>query len=344
MIKRMFGASLAIALGACSSLPDVEYRYFPTRSSTTISLTRTLQCDSIASEVVYYDSPSVTTTYGADRSKPYTIGIKTFERSFSPFVDSDLTFAFYDDGRLKSINQSTTGQGEAVIKAVASVITTLAPIIASRDIDAPKSQTPALRCIDVFLLGGGKPISVVYTAKANLADSVEQTLDLKVDPGSKSVAERLRGLPQMSVLVGRFESDGSGARFAKGTPTDADGVLLPLQEMGSVKLIIQEKEGKPVGETNVVVPGAKPYYLPVPRAALFGKQSFSLGLAESGAITSVSYGKLTGVPGALNAGTAIIGATQPPDAADAAKSKSKADVIAQQQRLARCQQKPVDCT
>jgi hypothetical protein len=54
------------------------------------------------------------------------VSIRRIEGTFGSFADSDANFQFYDDGRLKSINQSTTGQGETIIKSVVSLGTTVA--------------------------------------------------------------------------------------------------------------------------------------------------------------------------------------------------------------------------
>jgi hypothetical protein len=85
--------------------------------------------------------------------------------------------------------------------------------------------------------------------------------------------------------------------------------------------------------------------LPIPKAALFGKQTFSLSLSEAGTITAVDYGKQTGAAGALNAAGSIATAVDPETpTAKAADLKAQADIIAQQQRLLRCQRAPASCT
>ena len=95
---------------------------------------------------------------------------------------------------------------------------------------------------------------------------------------------------------------------------------------------------------KLTAPDAQTYVLPIPKAALFGKQSFSLALSEAGVITSVEYGKNTGAASVLNAAGAAATAQAPETtAAKAADVKAQADLIAQQQRLARCQANPAQC-
>jgi hypothetical protein len=55
--------------------------------------------------------------------------------------------------------------------------------------------------------------------------------------------------------------------------------------------------------------------LPIPKAALFGGEQFSLTLSESGAVTSLSYGKTSGAPAALGAANSVATTITPPAAA-----------------------------
>jgi hypothetical protein len=93
-----------------------------------------------------------------------------------------------------------------------------------------------------------------------------------------------------------------------------------------------------------MIPLRDTYALPIPRAAVFGKQSFALTLSEAGAVTAIDYGKLTGAASPLNVATAAANAAAPASSAtQAAEVKAQADLIAQQQRLARCQAQPEKC-
>lgn len=89
------------------------------------------------------------------------------------------------------------------------------------------------------------------------------------------------------------------------------------------------------GELPVAQVG-RPYNLPMPKALVFGKLAFGVSFAESGALTSVQYTSNTGLGQALNVTSAAVTAAQGETAAKAAALKAEADVIAEQQRLARC--------
>jgi hypothetical protein len=70
-----------------------------------------------------------------------------------------------------------------------------------------------------------------------------------------------------------------------------------------------------------------------------------LALHDSGAVTSLKYGKINGISSAADAAHAIAGQLKKETAADtAAEVKGEADLIVQQQRLARCRTAPASCT
>jgi len=86
------------------------------------------------------------------------------------------------------------------------------------------------------------------------------------------------------------------------------------------------------------------YNLPIPTAPIFGGQTFAVSLGESGEITSLSYGKTSGLGSALGATNDVLGAFKPETtAAKASEVQAEADLIAQQQRLIRCRLSPSQC-
>ena len=80
-----------------------------------------MDCKGSKSGLVVLYSPVVTTAYAADYAQaPYQLTISDLD---SPFADTDFGFNLYDDGRLKGINATTTGQAEAGAKAAVSLAT-----------------------------------------------------------------------------------------------------------------------------------------------------------------------------------------------------------------------------
>ncbi len=330
-------AVVPAVLVGCSTVPSVQYSYYPAKSNTLVTVTQAADCNSSKTAVVVVNSPAVTTAYSSDFSKPpYKINVADVKGSFA---DSDFAFTLYDDGRLKSINQSTTGQGETIIKSAVALATALAPLGGGAPVTAGAGTLP--ECTTIGTWGGGKPVTLTYSANINLT-AASKTSPLKPASGSLSLYNLLsKQLPVLDVKVGALTPIVSGAR-AGSAPT-GDFVGLTLQEIAAVSVEIRA-DGNTIWSSDVIIPGVNSFVLPIPKAALFGKQSFSMTLSEAGAITAIDYGKTTGVSGALNAAGAIATAAAPPSAAtQAADVKAQADLIAQQQRLVRCQADPAKC-
>jgi hypothetical protein len=132
----------------------------------------------------------------------------------------------------------------------------------------------------------------------------------------------------------------SGPNYVEDEATNV--VLLKLQKPGFISLSIRSsRPDKEIGSARITVPTGNTYYLPIPKAALFGKQSFTLALSEVGTVTSVFYGKTSGAVGALNAAGAV--ANMETDKTQAEKLKAQSDLIAQQQRYVLCTTKPDQC-
>jgi len=186
-------------------------------------------------------------------------------------------------------------------------------------------------------------ISVVQTA----AVQGSGTLTLGGDKQATLLLDELKkaGLDLRAPVTADIVQ-GSTQPIAKpGKAVGPDDVALELQQTGglSLKAMPQEAEAEPIGTATVTVPLRDTFVLPIPKAALFGKQSFSLSLADSGRITSIGYGSTTGAPGALNALASVAGVQSAEDAAEAAARQAAADLIAQQSRLSACLLDPANC-
>lgn len=77
-------------VGACSSVPDVQYNYYLPRASSTVTLTRTVICNADKTDFIFVDASSVNTSYSSDRSvEPVGIRIKGVEGGLALFTDSE---------------------------------------------------------------------------------------------------------------------------------------------------------------------------------------------------------------------------------------------------------------
>ena len=207
-----------------------------------------------------------------------------------------------------------------------------------------KAPPPLPECDFINSWGGGKPVTLTYSKNIDYGSATEAPINLDVAPGNKQLYTALQNrLPLLQVRVGRPSPIASAASYSSSSDSSKDTVLLTLLETANVKVDVLA-DGQVIWSGNVTIPGTKTYQLPIPKAALFGKQAFSLTLSEAGAITSVEYGKNTGAVGPLNVATSAATAAAPETtAAKAADTKAQADLIAQQQRLARCQAQPAMC-
>jgi hypothetical protein len=318
------------------------YSYYPSRSNSLVTVTQTIDCNSDQTALIILHSTAVNTLYSADYSKgPYSVQIKKIDGFFA---DSDVGFNFFDDGRLKSINATTTGQSETILKSAIALGTAIGPLGGG----APPAKETIPECATVQSRGKGKPVTLIYAANIDYGkDADVGRLELRPTPDSAGLyAELSKGnrLPLLQVIINppsRIKSGASSISSSSGSFDDA--VLLTLQETENVQVDVKAS-GQAIWSGNITIPGKNTYALPIPRAALFGKQNFSLTLSEAGAITQIDYGKNTGAAGPLDAATSAATAAAPGSTASkAAEVKAQADLIAQQQRLARCEANPAQC-
>jgi len=340
MLKRMTMMLIIGLVTGCASTPNVMYSYYPSRSASTVMVTETVDCNSAQTGLVLTYATTLNTLYSADYSKgPYSIEIRKLDGALA---DSDVDFSFFEDGRLKSINQSTTGQGETILKSAIGLATALTPLGAG-----PEVKGPIPECDIIKTWGGGKPVALIFTKSIEYGrDDDGQPKNLNPAPSSADLytALNLGNLPVLQATItppGNVTNRGSYVSPSSGSFDNV--VLLTLQETENVKVDVTSS-GRNIWSGTITIPGNKTYNLPIPKAALFGKQIFALSLSESGAITEIHYGKNTGAAGLLNVATSAATAAAPEStAAKAADIKAKADLIAQQQRLVRCQANPANC-
>ncbi|MEA3037765.1 MAG: hypothetical protein QOE79_278 [Sphingomonadales bacterium] len=338
---KITGGILACAtlLGGCASIPDVAYRYYPARANAVAKVTQSVDCTADKTDMVVLNTPDVVTQYSADYSaRPFEI---RFDQRQADLADNSATFSFFEDGRLKSINAESTGQGEAFLKSAISLIGALAPLGGG----GARSAVPLPQCDVIAHWGGGKPVSLNYQAAIDFASDDRVTLEPTAD--SKALYELLKSrLPVLQAKIESRSEPWAGASYDDSAARKDKYVLVRLRKVRSARVRLTAN-GQSIWSGEAVVPTtgeAGDYMLPIPKAALFGKQSFALTLTGSGAIDTVTYGKLTGATAAVNVLTAGATALAPQStAAQAADLKAQSDLIVQQQRLARCRTQPDQC-
>lgn len=364
-LSRMIAAVAVATLpffGGCASIPDVTINYRPVKWTLLVTVAHTITCNRDSTVAIVERGATFTPIYSAAPiDSRYQIKLKDLDRFFA---DTDIAISLTDDGRLKSINQATTGQGETIVKsAIAAVATVSAQPLTTLQALQPKAGVSLFRqnvfeqqakeakpttvcgIVSKYRVAAADKlpqVSLVQTALVNAASG--NSVNAKPSKDQEALLDELRA----AALDLRIEvTTGLGKEelqpIAKLADTvSRDEVPLALQRMVSLSTSVKDVQGT-IGSKSIPVATTDIFVVPIPKAALFGKQSFSVTLAESGRITNIGYGRTTGVPGALGAVTAVAGAETTEDNIEAAAMKAAADLIAQQQRYNNCKLKPSEC-
>lgn len=301
-----------LLLGACASTPDVTIQYYPAKSVTTFTTTQNLACTHDSETLIVTNAVSATTEYSADTTKPpQTLRLKDLD---NPLADASLSVDLFGDGRLKSINATTTGQGQAVISAAAGIVGIAAPRLGSSGGPAPL-KLPI--CAVLKNWPDGKA-TLTFARSVDLAQMDVPTLPLNDDNAAVSdpvlYAEAAGVLPEVLLTVSNTSPvprPASAVQSANTAPLTLHDTSLVQADFTSFDRIGSGRRKHWLGTKTFVVPGPGDYLLPVPRAAPFGGSQFSLTLSESGAVTALSYGKTSGAPAAFGAANSAVTAITP---------------------------------
>lgn len=363
-------AGLGLVLGGCASVPDVTIQYRPVQWSMLVTVVHTIGCASKdAAEPVVKTSADVQPLYSAGKPDDrFTIRLGALDRFYA---DTDVKLTFTEDGRLKGINQSTEGKGESLVTAAVTAAASLSAAGAGGgagalgalgtamvvDVSKAKSGSPKASCSIVAKESGtdpDKPVSVsiahylllnednlgaapvlkVVGAHKALKDrlvAAGQTFDLRVQPVLDPTPRQPVARPS-SCVTGRVDAQTSG-----------NDVPLCLQQTGDLTVSVFDGDsGLKSSSMRVPLPN-QTLALPVPKAALFGKQNFSLDLAESGQILTLGYGRTTGAPAALQALSSLAKFEVTQETAEAAALRAASDLIKEQRRAIACAADPTKC-
>lgn len=362
----------ASLLGGCAKLPDVKIGHYLPQGVFSASVVRTVGCATRQNragppekKLFAAATASMKMAFSRDPDGYKSISIKQFG---SDGKSATLGFTYYDDGRLKGMNSTVTGNGqeivEAAVKLVGIVLGITGPGVSSDD-------TPA--CL---LIAEQAPKDFIITMTYSLSEPFDPAIwtqgkaqELKFDASPSNPSFSLdidSALPTLCALIGPVNQVEplAGPVTGNGNATTS----LALRQPAEVRVQIVQESGaaflarrRSMADINAAHPcGTKPellsagviqvpqlgktYNLPIPKGALFGTSQFEMSLGESGALTSVKYGNTSGAPATLSSAGAIAGMFIPDDASvRAGKKKADADLIYQQQRLVRCQMDPTTC-
>jgi hypothetical protein len=343
-IQSAQAAALAVLMSGCASMPDVAIKYYFPKAETQLQVTQTLACTKDAAEIISVASVSQSTTYSSDRAVPR--GQLRYKDVAGMFSDGDLAVSLADDGRLVSVNSSSTGQGGAFVKdfiALAAMVVKPAGWTG----DPPRRDVKKI-CGVIDNFGAGKPVSLQFGAKIHyVAPYPERNEMLTIDPNSRVVYDALTAVDAApsflaSIKVSEAESAASLSSddFNRGF-IELNDTAIATVTVGGIAPGSQESVS--VWTNEIPIPLTTHYRLPLPTAGFFGKQTFAISLSGAGAIQKLQYGTAgaaEGADAAVALAKALIG---PTNAEKAAALKAEADLIAQQQRLAQCQANPSAC-
>jgi hypothetical protein len=343
---RCLPLAAAALLGGCAAVPDLTLGYYPATWKAQVLATRLVWCDEAKTEIfkgpvvsagspLYYRDPDGTRQ---------TLRLKALDRWYA---STDLTLGLTPDGRLRSVNQTAEGAGETTVRAFAGLASTVKTLTTkNRSTPTPPSVAAACQLID-RIAGAKKPLMVAY--EAELARS-----DLKPSGPDKGHTAALQPVDaDQAVITGMLPSLRARIALTDIAPpqrnsTDDEQVLV-LQRVQTAVVSIEElgvRGGAPTSWTAAdsiafVVPSAETYVLPIPKPALFGNVKFGLSLLDSGAISSINYGRTPGAAGAANALNEVAKLESPSTRYN--QLKAEYDLLSIQNKLARCRADPASC-
>ena len=335
MLKQLLIAAVCTATG-CANLPDGSVGYYQAHTRVGFRVVRTVACDG-NDNLVIANAVTPSIIHLADRQHRHEIKLSALKGTFS---DSDVKLEFYEDGRLKSFNGSSTGEGEPILKTVISLAPAVFGFVGG-------TAPTAAQCAEIKKAGGDKPLTLTYGADVDFdqADGLPQNIE--ADAASGRYAERFAPIvgTVCAVVVSRTTPQAPTSYAHK-----AGDTLLTLHQPALVQLKVMAGgndncRGGTIWEGEVAVAQlGTDYELPIPPPVLFGKEVLAASVAESGALTSVQFTSNTGAGQALNIGNSVLTrASGESTAQKAADVKAESDLIAEQQRLVQCLANPQGC-
>lgn len=331
------GVMLAAGLTACATMPDVSVTYYLPKATFQTSVVRTIACD-VQDNAIIVTNVISKTTYTRDDGRSHTVSLKAAN---SMWGNTETGFTLLEDGRLGGFNTTQVGQGGEIVKS-AMVFAGAVLAAASADPNVVKTQCQYVRDV-----GKDKGLTLTFVAQEEFSTQ-GPLASRKLEPSAESVVyfEKVKNiLGNVCIAAAPMESERRVE--SKADRRDAFNIVAvePARYGVTIKQDGSTACSDEVWSGTVLVPQhGQAIELPVRRAALFGKQTAAFTFAESGAPTSIKYGKDAGATGALGAANEILGMGTTTDAEKLAALKIEADLIAQQQRVIRCKANPVGCS
>jgi hypothetical protein len=330
-LSAMALTGVSSALAGCGSMPHVAVGYYLPTASAEIRVTQTAVCTT-GDIGVLTTAVDVAPTYSRDTAKQKTFNLR---RMGHGMTKADAAFAFYSDGRLKSVNAIGTGKAVEGLKALISLLEVSG--VAAVRTDEEKAACQVVRSA----AGEGKALTIVSIGNTTFDDSpivfkqtsVSTTVYNQVGPIFGSIAATVSTTPV------------TGAPHVVAVADKSQRLSMLEPASGTVDVVVSRGNQQLQFSGPVWVPQAgREYELPIQKGPWFGENAFELEVAESGRVTKIRYAGGNAAAGAFGALSEALGAAEDASLVDQVNAaKNLADLIYQQQRLVLCQADHVNC-
>lgn len=278
--------------------------------------------------------------HSADFNAGKVLSLANLKAAFS---DSDVKVEYFDDGRLKSFNATSTGQGEAILKTVVSIFD------AALGFSASQTRQPGV-CASIRSATGDKPLTLTYSGTVDPGVSNDQLL--AADPATAVLVSSMSLEPLIghicAAALSTTQPDGR-AVYVQANRSKRE-LALSVREPAQVAFSVSAGNGNACDANKIwqgtlpVAHKGKDYDLPLQRPSLFGKGVLAANFNDAGGLTMIQFVANTGAGQALNVLSAAQSAAAGSSTSEkAALVKAEADLIAQQQRLLQCRADPTNC-
>ncbi|HEY1630665.1 MAG TPA: hypothetical protein VGF56_05085 [Rhizomicrobium sp.] len=306
MLKFATLTAASVLLAACASTPDVTYHYYLAKARTTLSATQTITCTKDnAGIVVVTTAQQPATIYMADTAAgPYDLPARSLDGAFS---DANVTITLSEDGRLKGLNATQTGEGQAILNSAIGLVGAALKgggESGAKPLVTGAAKKPKIGPACAIVQNHGGTITLTYAEAVDLGAKYVQSQGADYnepppvsDKTTLDALDKVAAVPTIGLDIAFSPNEGGASSPCK----DTTQPMVTLRK--TVNALVQINiDNSPASSTLVTVPARDTYCLALSKAAMFGNDQVALTLFDSGAITSLQNNKTNG--GAQAIGTA----------------------------------------
>ncbi|NNC46856.1 MAG: hypothetical protein HKO13_00280 [Sphingomonas sp.] len=339
----MVGSTLVamLTLGACASTPPIKVTYFQPQATLKVKVIETLAC---RNDVPFSIASAILTPEYEAGDNHHSFNLDDLD---GPLSNTDAEVQFYDDGRLKSINATSTGVGPEILSAALKLPL---PVSLAKNVDKSAQDANKAMCNAIALEDPkGKVVNLNYGGTLVFGSTPpNDAVATILEPNNASVqlAGRI-GYSFVEPVVNVVYVAPTSVQRIQHRGTEAKDPYLKLLhpsvsrvEVGHVAFM----EARVLTRAQMRVPQwGREYMLPLPKAVWAGEQKLSLTLSPGGEVTSFGAKKTTGTAAVLGSITETYDRFNQTDSEEAAAINAETDVLAAHARRVRCESDPAAC-